>query len=327
MKPSPEDIFYSPLLTNLSIAYRQSQERFVATKFAPIVPADKQSAKFTVFSKADFLRDEAQVREDAKESAGIGFSISKDSYDAELYAVHFDITARMRAAQSGDFDLREVGMKLVNDKLLLKMERIWAARMFATGKWTGLADQSGIVSAPGANQFIFWSDYTNGKPKATIKAAASAIHLSTGLRPNTLVIGQLVFDALQDHPDFSDRLKYTSSDSITPEILARMLNIERVLVAGAVHNTAAEGQAASMAFVHGKHALLAYVNPSPAKEMPSAAYTFGWTGMVAGGPAGVVVSELPRDPKTKVDRIEGESAWDLKITGSDLGVFFNGAVA
>jgi hypothetical protein len=68
------------------------------------------------------------------------------------------------------------------------------------------------------------------------------------------------------------------------------------------------------------------VNPTPEPEMPSAAYTFGWTGMVEGAPAGVVISELPRDPKTKVDRIEGESAWDMKATGADLACFFSGMV-
>src|SRR5262245_20694954 len=146
-----------------------------------------------------------------------------------------------------------------------------------------------------------------------IKDASTAIEEQTGLRPNTLVLQRKVYDAVQDHPDFTDRVKYTSSGSITPDILARMLDLDRVLIAGGVVNTAAEGQNASMSFIQGKHALLAYVNPRPEPEMPSAAYTFGWTELVPGAPAGVAMSELPRDVKTKVDRIEGESAWDQKV--------------
>jgi hypothetical protein len=61
--------------------------------------------------------------------------------------------------------------------------------------------------------------------------------------------------------------------------------------------------------------------------MPSAGYTFGWTGMVAGAPAGIVMSELPRDSKTKVDRIEAEQAYDMKVVASDVGAFFSGAAA
>ena len=328
MKPAPEDLYFSQLLTNLSIAYRNAQETYIATKFAPVVPTNRQSDKYTIFSKADFLRDEAQVREDGKETAGIGFGISRDSYDAELYGVHFRITPRMRVSQGPDVNLPQVGTKLVTDKLLLKMERAWASRMFTTGIWSGQVDQTGVVSAPAANQFIHWSDYVNGKPKKNIKDACTVVQQGTGLRPNTLVLGRQTWDAMQDHPDFTDRLKYTSSDSISAAILARMLELDRVLIAGVVHNTAAEGQTASMAFVHGKHALLAYVNPAPEREMPSAAYTFGWTDMVQGaGAAGVAISELPRNADTGVDKIEGQSAWDIKVTGADLGAFFNGAVA
>jgi hypothetical protein len=326
MKPAPEDLYYSPLLTNLSIAYRQSQAKFVGIRFAPVVPTEKQSAKYTVFSKGDFLRDEAQVREDGKETGGIGFGISRTSYDCELYGVHFDITPRMRTSQSGDVDLRRVGMRLVMDRMLLKQERVWASTMFKTGVWTGQADQTGVASSPSTNELIHWSDYTNGKPKKNIKDACTVIEEQTGLRPNTLVLQRKVWDAIQDHPDFVDRVKYTSKDSITPEMIAQALELERVLIAGGVVNTAAEGQTASMSFIQGKHALLAYVNPTPEPEMPSAAYTFGWTGMVEGAPAGVVISELPRDPKTKVDRIEGESAWDMKATGADLACFFSGMV-
>lgn len=328
-KPAPENLHYSEVLTNLSVAYRNDQRKFVGIQFAPVIPTDVKSDKYNVFSKADFLRDEAQIREDGKESAGVGFDLSKDSFDCEHYGVHFDITPRMRAARSY-VDLRTVGMKFVVDKLLLKMERVWATRMFATGKWSGQADQAGVASAPGANQFIHWSDYTNGKPKKNVKDACTVIEEATGLRPNTLVIQRKVYDALNDHPDFADRLKYTSSESITPEILARMLDLDRVLVCGGVVNTAAEGQAAAVSFIQGKHALLAYVNPQPEPEMPSAAYTFGWTGILPGSPeggaAGVAMSELPRDPKTRVDRIEGDSAWDIKIVGADLGAFFSSCV-
>jgi len=325
MKPAPEDLHYSEVLTNLSIAYRNNQAKFACLRFAPVVPTAKQSDRYTVFSKADFLRDEAQVWEDGKETAGVGFGISRDSYNAEAYGVHFDITPRMRAARSY-VDLRRVGMMVVTDKLLLKQERVWTTRMFGTGIWSGQPDQTGVAASPGANQFFHWSDYTNGKPKKNIKDACTVIEEQTGLRPNTAVFQRKVWDAIIDHPDFTDRVKYTSRESITPEMVAQALELSQVLVLGGSVNTAAEGQAASMSFIHGKSALLAYVNPNPEPEMPSAAYTFGWTDLVPGAPAGVIVAELPRDPKTRVDRIDGVSAWDMKVTGADLGAFFTSCI-
>src|SRR5262245_10000701 len=115
-KATPEDVYYSPFLTNLSIAYRQRQEKFVATRFAPVVPTSKQSALYEIFSKADFMRDEAVPREPGKESAGISFGISRDSYNCLLYAIHYDITREMRVARASlgeaESALKRVGMQL-----------------------------------------------------------------------------------------------------------------------------------------------------------------------------------------------------------------------
>lgn len=331
-KATPEDVFYSPHLTNLSIAYIQDQLRFIATKFAPIVPTATQAAKYATFSKADFMRDEAQRREPGKESAGISFGESKDSYSCELYAVHYDITRDMRVARrsisEGEDQIRQLAMRLVTNKLLLKMEKAFATNLFATGKWT---DEKAGQAAADATHVAFWNDKTNGTPVDDILAAATRISLATGYRPNTLVLQRQVFDVVRRHPQVVDQFKYTSSASITSEMLANLLELERVLIAEAVVNNAVETvtNTPTMAFVHGKHALLAYVNPdsAPQKEMPSAAYTFGWTDMVEGAPAaGIAISELPRDPKTQVDRIEGESAWDMKLTGADLGAFFKDVI-
>lgn len=330
MNPAPENIHYSQFLTEMAIAYRNDQRLFIATKFAPVVSVDVVSGLYTVFSKADFLRDEADVRPDGDQTVGIHFGLSSDTFKTFLYGVHFDITPEMRiASKTRGLALRMVGMRQVVEKLLLRQERAWAATMFKTGLWTGQADQTGVASGPSSNQYVHWSNSANGTPITDIGAGCTAIQRSTGRRPNTLVLGRETFDGMKLNAQIRDQIKYTSPESVTPEMLARILELDRVLVAGIVHNSAAMGQSASMGFVHGKHALLAYINPSPVpmREEPSAAYTFGYELEGAQEAGGIAVSELPRDAKTKVDRIEGESRWDHKVTGADLGCFFADAVA
>ena len=84
---------------------------------------------------------------------------------------------------------------------------------------------------------------------------------------------------------------------------------------------------ASMAFVHGKHALLLHVAAAPALEVPSAGYGFAWKGLAPGlSQAGILMRKIRMDHLTS-DRIEGELAMDFKVTGSDLGYFFSGIVS
>jgi hypothetical protein len=51
-----------------------------------------------------------------------------------------------------------------------------------------------------------------------------------------------------------------------------------------------------------------------------------WTG-VSGGLGATVGTSRMRMEQYKADRVEAEIAFDMKVIGTDLGYFFNGAVA
>jgi hypothetical protein len=109
-------------------------------------------------------------------------------------------------------------------------------------------------------------------------------------------------------------------------MLAQMFGVERVLVAMAIRATNAEGATAAYSFVHGKHALLMYVNPRPSILQPSAGYTFAWRGVSQGIGATIGISRFPMR-EIKSERVEAEKAWDNKVVGADLGYFMNAAVS
>ena len=54
--------------------------------------------------------------------------------------------------------------------------------------------------------------------------------------------------------------------------------------------------------------------------------TFEWSGVSQGLGAGVAISQFPIAER-KVQRYEIESAWDNKIIGADLGLFYTSTVA
>jgi hypothetical protein len=171
-----------------------------------------------------------------------------------------------------------------------------------------------------------WSDVLSD-PFTDIEDGKRAILVSTGQMANTLALGYDAMKALKNHPSIIDRIKYTSDRTVTAEVLARLFEVDRVVVASAVVDSAAEGKTGSFSFIHGKNALLCHVAPSPGIEVPSALYMFAWSGLAPGlGSMGMAISKF-RMEHLKADRVEGELAIDVKVTGSDLGYFFPNVVA
>jgi hypothetical protein len=200
---------------------------------------------------------------------------------------------------------------------MLKMETEFVNNFFSASVWANEVSPSGNDE---------WSDYTNSDPMDDIETAKAAILGTTGFEPNTLVLGYDVFRVLKNHPDLVDRLKYTSSNTITSDMMARLFDVDRVLVAKAVKATNNEGGTGAYAFTHGKHALLCYSAPSPGLLQPSAGYVMSWTGVSAGLGATIGSSRLRMD-SLRADRIEAEVAFDMKVIATDLGYFWNGVVA
>lgn len=323
-QPSQNAVHIDAILTNISVAYMQMEQNFVSTRVFPLVPVDKQSNKFFKYTKNDWFRDEAQVRADATESAGGGYNLSTDSYNATVWAFHKDVGDQTRANADAPINLDREAAEFVTSRLLLRKEVDWQESFFTTGVWG--QDYTGVASSPSSNQFIQWSDYTNSDPIEDIEEGKEEILSTTGFMPNTLVLGYQAFRKLKNHPDLVDRIKYTSAQTITEDMLARMFEVDRVMVTKSVKATNNEGAAEAYNFVFGKSAMLCYSAPSAGLLQPSAGYTFGWTG-VSGGLGATIGTSRFRMDSVKAERIETESAWDHKVVAADMGVFWSTCVA
>ena len=314
-QPTQNQVHVDAILTNISVAYMQSQDNFIASKVFPVVPVSKQSDKFFTYTKNDWFRDEAQRRADATESAGGGYNLGTDTYNADVYAFHKDIGDQTRANADAPINVDREAAEFVTSRLMLKMETQWVSSFFGTGVWASDVTPSNL-----------WSDYTSSDPLNDVETGKRTILANTGFAPNTLVLGYDVFKTLKNHPDLVDRIKYTSAQTLTEGLMASLFDIPRVMVAKAVKATNNEGGTAAYDFTHGKNALLCYSAPSPGLLQPSAGYVMSWTGVSGGLGATIGTSRLRMD-QFRADRIEAEVAFDMKVIGSDLGYFFGSVVA
>ena len=323
-QPTQSQVHVDAILTNISVAYLQRAENFIADKVFPVVPVDKQSDKFFKYDKNDWLRDEARVRADGTESVGSGYNITTDTYYADVFAIHKDIGDQTRANADAPINVDREAAEFVTHRLLMRRELQFVSDFMTTGKWA--TDVTGVSGSPSSGQTRQWNDYTNSDPIEDIEAGKAQILSVTGLEANTLVLGYDTFRQLKNHPDLVDRIKYTSSQTITEDMLARMFDIDRVLVSKSVKATNKEGATGAYAFSTGKTALLAHVAPNPGILTPSAGYTFTWTGVSQGLGATIGTSSF-RMESLRATRVEAELAFDNKIIGTDLGYFWNSIVA
>jgi len=303
-------------LTNVAIDYLQKEDDFIGTKIAPVVMVNKESDKYYTFGKESF-RVEDDVRADGAESNLVkAFSTGTAQYSCITHSQYSVVTDRSRANDDSVIqrDTRTVQSLML--KIKTGFENHIASQAFDTA--TNFVSYTAALS--GTDR---WSDRTNSNPIKKIKDLKQTVKKNSGFVPNTIVMGQEVYDALCDHPVFIDRVKYTSDRSITTELLARLFEVKNIWIGGAIKDSAKEGQSFTGAYIWGKYVLLCYVPESADIYTPSCLYTFNWK--IAG--LNPVKVKKYRDEKVDGDRIEVEASYVTKATSASSGYLLSTVVA
>lgn len=328
--PTAGDVHVNTPLTNISLAFLQDPAEFVAARAFPIVPVNKQSDRYYVLSKADFYRDDMQLREAGGEAATSGYRLDNTpNYFCNPWALKKPVPDQIRANADAVLNMDMDATYFLTQKALIRREKVWAANAFATSKWA--TDITGTASAGSVDSthVLQWND-PSSTPIEDIRTGKLAIKQNTGYPANVLVVSEPVWAKLQDHPDIVDRVKAGQTPGgpamVTRQAVAAILELEELLVMGAVENTAAENQTGVFSFIGGKSALLMHRTPRPGLMVPTAGYTFAWTGLFGAGAEGNRIKRY-RWEILSSDMIECEMAFDIKVTATDLGYFFASVIA
>jgi hypothetical protein len=334
-QPNMSSVHVNVPLTNMSVAYIQDQSHFIADRVFPNIPVTKQSDRYYVYSRADFNRDEMQVRAPGTESAGGGYTLDNTpTYYAPVWAYHKDIDDQIRANSDSILQPDRDATIFVTQKALIRRERSWAQKNFITGVWAN--EETGVAATPGSGQFLQWND-AGSTPIEDVRAAKRKVLEQTGFEPNKLTLGKATYDALVDHPDIIDRVKYGQTAGApamaNASTLAQLFEVDEILVSKAVFNAGPKGaDFASSAtkeqsqFIAGNNALLTYTTPTPSIMQPTAGYTFSWSGWFGAVDLGFRIKKF-RMEWLESDRVEIQMAFDQKVVAADLGFFFANAVA
>jgi hypothetical protein len=318
LSPLAKDVHVNKPLTNILIGYHNSA--YIADEIFPNVVVNKQTDIIPAIKKSAFFRDEAATPlGEAETAASIGYEVDTSAtYYCDRYGARHFISDDRRVNEDDPFDSDREASMLVTDKLAMRREKAWVADFWKKSVWT--------TDVTGGTTVNKWSDYGSSSPIENMRTYRRTIRRLLGRNPNTLVLGDLTYDVLVDHPDILERIIYTERGIATEQLLSALFNVDRVLVGESVSTATAEGVAeASVSYTANwdDDALLMYVAPRPSIWEPSAGYTFVWNTGLGNGMQWV---RKYRNEEILGDFIEVRSYFDQKATVADAGVFFSDIV-
>lgn len=331
---TPSAVHIDAPLTNLTIAFLQDANGFIADRVFPKVSVAKKSDKYYIYNRADFNRvGQVQARAPRTQAPRVGMSLSQDTYLTEVFSLATDFDFETLANEDAALDIRSAGAQMLTHQLLIDREIKWASTYFTGGVWG--TDWDGVSGSPSTNQVRQWSDYNNSTPIQDVTTIMRTVQLrSGGFKPNVMVVGKEVRDVLVNHPTILARLNggatVTNTALVTDAKLAEIFGVEDFMVMETVRNNGLEGLAESNAFIGGK-AVAFYYRPRAAGLMiPSAGYTFTWDELENASGYGIAIKSY-RGDYLAIDGVaevlEANLAYDHKVVSADLGAFIDTVIA
>lgn len=181
-------------------------------------------------------------------------------------------------------DAERVAVDRATHRVLLNAEKRVADSIFNTTTWNGAA----LTTAVGT----VWTDHAGADPIANVEAAVKKVRENSGLMANALVLSWDRFRDLRQCDKVIEAIVSSGAgdpakaSDINAQMLARVFDLDMVLVGGAIRNTAAKGLARSLSSVwNATMAMVCRVAVTGDIREPCIARTFHWSedGSTPGG--------------------------------------------
>ncbi len=320
------------VLTNMTMAYYQALDAYVAKQLFPILPVQLSTAAYYVFERADLARDNVRRKPALGRVAPTVISNHLETYSVAIDQIILGIdqiaqTNIQRQPVPGASDPRKAKTRTIAEQMNIHQDIVFANGFFKPGVWT---DEwtGGEAYTPDSHAFIKFSD-ANCDPIKLFDDLRTRMKKKGRRAPNKLGLGEDAFNALKENPIILDHVKYGGSTAnpaiVNENVLAEMFGLQKVAVFGSTYNAAKFGAPEDMEFIcDPASALLVYATDSPAVDEPSAGYMFTWD--MLGDGNYMPVLQYPGENGTHSEFIEGLMGVSTKKTADDLGIFLKGCV-
>lgn len=278
--------------------------------FRPVGKSDK-TGKIKLVKREDMLRVEDRVKMTSGSTyVRVDYGTELTSYNCEKYGAEAQIDDEERESED-TFDVENKASKRAQGTVMLKMEDEASDIIFDETTWP--TDDSDLYTGVGTA----WSDTSAPIIKDVIQATEK-VNGNTGLDPNALILNKSAMNNMLFNDDIISR--FSNDDLVTPAQLrasmARLFDLDYLIVAGASKNTANQGAAGSMSRIwSGDYAMVARVAQTNDPAEPCIARGVRWDAMDDTGYEVVMY----REPQTDSDVVKVRRYLDLRLIDKYLG--------
>lgn len=184
-------------------------------------------------------------------------SFTKDEYETEEYGLEGFVDEWERNAYRSYFEAETFTTQWVQHQLLTETEIRVESAIFDTTTFTPGTNSAVDLTAAPTRQ---WNDFANADPIKQVRDAKFSVFNRSGMWPDSIIMNQFAWEYLIETDDIRQRVHSQGSGSedrnllITQNIVAQILGLENVFVAGGAVDSANPNQAAAPAQLWGPHA-------------------------------------------------------------------------
>jgi len=301
---APPSFYVDAIQTGVAVRRFQTEANFIAPFLAPVQRVVKPSGLYTVWSMADFNRNEMEARGPTAPPKVGSFDRGTQRFDTDAQTLAYDLNDAAMAASDIDSNPETMIPRALAYKALISAEFRAAKAFFAPGvtsPWYrtvtgGAADAINAGGTTGVRKFV--DDATND-PVAWVANERSQQGKRTGQKPNAMVFGDTFWQKLRNHPLIRATLTTGSFPVVRNQMasladVAGLLELQYVGVSSAILNTALPGLAATNAYIVPEDGALLYWAPGAGSadgsadlnigvDEPAAMARFVWTTMAPNG--------------------------------------------
>lgn len=273
MRAEAGSAIYRPDLGTVAFEYVEGETMgLIGLEVMPLFPTTKQSASYPVIPKEALLKIPDNSRAPRGNYNRGDWTYERGKFDTKEHGWEepIDDTERELFEQEspgmGDFVATKRAVK-INMKA---QEKRIADTVFNATNFTA----NSITEE--------WDDATNAVPITDVNDGVLAFRLQCGMLPSALVIAYSTFVNLKNCDQVVNRLKYTfpgiDLNKMNSEQLAAIFNVPRVLIGGAVYDSAGAGLDASISDLwNNEYAALVKISSGQDLMEPGIGRTFLWT--------------------------------------------------
>ncbi len=289
---------------------------FVGGEIFPFFDTRLQRANFTKVPVESLLRNVNTRRSSRGHYSQDDQDLEQDNYSCEEHGHEQLVDDRDRAIYAYAVEAERLAAERALAVVMRDHERQIADAAFDTAVFTGALTGAGTAA---------WSNKTSATPIKDIHDALIAVRNNCGMMANAIVMSWELFIELQTIDEITDRLKHWGGDDPkqhTPQALASLFNVDRIIIGGAVKNTAGKSLDASISGIYpNDKILIAKLCTSGDLREPCLGRTFHF--VEDGSSQGVTVEQY-RDEARRADIIRARMDYDVKTIHSVCGYLMTG---